>query len=244
MKKTIIYLLAVVVFSLFAVDTLAQSPTTEDVSSTVTPSVIATPSGGIQLEKAAQDLKNKIVNKVAEIQKKEQKAIAGVITKLSSDQLTLKTSDDQEIIVKIDSALTKINQINGTNINEIKLDSLLKNDYVIVTGPLIDKTITANSVYKDEQYFAKSGKVTEVNKSDYYLKVLTADKDNLTLDIETFTKMQLLNIKTLELERSGFSKLKEGDTVHFIYKKTGEEKEANRFAAQKILIVPQEYFMK
>jgi hypothetical protein len=46
------------------------------------------------------------------------------------------------------------------------------------------------------------------------------------------------------MEKSGFSKIKEGDTVHFVVKKTGEEKELNRYSAQKILVIPQEFFIK
>lgn len=53
----------------------------------------------------------------------------------------------------------------------------------------------------------------------------------------------MVNIKTLDLERVGFSKVKEGDTVHFVVKKTGEEKN-NSYSAIKILIIPQEYFIK
>jgi len=211
---------------------------------TVEPSVTATPAGETKLDKDIQNLKNKLVDKVAEIQGKEQKAIAGTINKVSSGNLSIKTSDDEGYDVKIDSDLTKIYKIAGMTTKELKSEDLIKDSFVIVTGPLIDKTVNANNIYLDEQYFVKSGKVTEINRNDYYLKVTTTDKDNLTLDIETFTKMQLVNIKTLEMEKSGFSKLKEGDTIQFVYKKTGDEKEVNRYAAQKFLIIPQEYFMK
>ena len=37
--------------------------------------------------------------------------------------------------------------------------------------------------------------------------------------------------------------IKEGDTIHFVVKKTGTEKN-NTYTAVKILIIPQEYFMK
>ncbi|EKE14431.1 MAG: hypothetical protein ACD_12C00509G0001 [uncultured bacterium] len=53
----------------------------------------------------------------------------------------------------------------------------------------------------------------------------------------------MINIKTLLKETIGFSKLKEGDTVHFVVKKTGTEKN-NEYSAYKILVIPQEYFIK
>ncbi|MDO9027431.1 MAG: hypothetical protein Q7U68_01010, partial [Candidatus Roizmanbacteria bacterium] len=64
------------------------------------------------------------------------------------------------------------------------------------------------------------------------------------------TKQFIVNIKTLEIERVGFSKIKEGDTVHFVVKKTGNPLRQladggnNNYSAIKILIIPQEYFIK
>jgi len=72
---------------------------------------------------------------------------------------------------------------------------------------------------------------------------MVADKTVYTLSIETSTKQQIVNIKTLETERIGFSKIKEGDSIHFVVKVNGDEKN-NEYSTEKILIVPQEYFMK
>lgn len=90
----------------------------------------------------------------------------------------------------------------------------------------------------------KSGKITEVNKDDYYIKVITSTKDTITLDIENATSMTMMDIKSLEAAKVGFSKLKEGDTIHFTVKRTGDEKEQNRYSAERLLIIPQEYFLK
>ena len=45
------------------------------------------------------------------------------------------------------------------------------------------------------------------------------------------------------MERIGFSKIKEGDSVHFVFKISGDEKN-NEYSADKILVIPQEYFIK
>jgi hypothetical protein len=92
-------------------------------------------------------------------------------------------------------------------------------------------------------YAVLSGKITDINKDDFSIKVSTTDKDTYTLDIENSTNQTLMDIKTLELDKIGFSKLKEGDTIHFVIKKTGTEKE-KRFTAIKLVIIPQEYFQK
>ncbi|MCX6730950.1 MAG: hypothetical protein NTZ55_03815 [Candidatus Roizmanbacteria bacterium] len=53
----------------------------------------------------------------------------------------------------------------------------------------------------------------------------------------------MLNAKTKEIESSGFSKIKEGDSVHFVVSKTnpGTGKEKNRYDAVRILMIPQEF---
>lgn len=195
-------------------------------------------------EKEINTLKEKIATKVAELREKNNKAVGGTVTAVSIGVLRIKESDENNYEIKIDDALTKTYQIVNNQKKEIKIQDIKKGDYIIVTGDLNEKTITANFIYVDELYIVNSGSVSEVNKEDYYIKVLTADKETFTLDIETFTKQQMLNIKTLKPENVGFSKVKEGDTLHFVVKKTGNEREVNRFAAQKIFIIPQEYFIK
>jgi len=197
---------------------------------------------GASLDKDTQVFKDKIVNAVNEQYKKDRKAISGFVT--NTKTLTFKTDANEEYQIKVDDVLTKFFQITGATKKEIKQSQVQKGDYIIVTGPVVDKTINANFVYMDSKYLVKNGKITEVDKEAYSIKVTTAEKDNFTLDVETSTKQQILNIKTLEVEKVGFSKIKEGDTIHFVVIKTGQEKEANRFPAEKILIIPQEYFIK
>ena len=108
---------------------------------------------------------------------------------------------------------------------------------------MLNDTIEANEIYIDEQFLVKTAKITVVYLSDYYLKVITYDKDEYTLDIQNSTRQFMLNVKTKEIEKSGFSKIKEGDTVHFVVSKTnpGSGKEKNRYDAVRILLVPQEF---
>lgn len=201
----------------------------------------ASPSTAIS-QTEIEDLKEKIATKVAELRKKNQRAIAGIITAIKGNTISITNSDDAEYDIKVDTDLTKVYLI-GTTKKEIKATDLEIGSYIIVTGPIVDKTIDANNIYQDEQFVVLSGKITEINKDDFYIKVLTTDKDTYTLDIENSTGQTLMDIKTLALDKIGFSKLKEGDTIHFVIKKTGTEKE-NRFTANKIVIVPQEYFQK
>jgi len=140
--------------------------------------------------------------------------------------------------------LTKIYQIRNNQKNEIKLSQIKKDDYLVVNGPTSETTVSANYIFADEQYLVDVGKITEVDKENYSLKIITSDKETIGLDIETSTKQTILDIKTLELNRTGFSKIKEGDTIHFVIRKSLPNADKTNFLAIKILIIPQEYFIK
>lgn len=236
MKKQLLSVFLLIFALSQAVYIYAQTPTSAS---------SATPSGAIKIDKEVIDLKERVAKSVAENRKKDQKAISGFAI-LKDGVVRVKDIDNEiEYEIKIDSSLTKIYQIQGLTKKEVKSDDIKKDAYVIVTGPIVDKTINANIVFIDEAFIVQTGKISELNKTDFYIKLTTLDKNNITLDIESGTKQNMLNIKTLEIERTGFSKIKEGDTIHFVAKRdTGSQNSGGRLAAYKILIIPQEYFIK
>ena len=207
-----------------------------------TPSATASSSPTVVVDKDIQQLKDKIANKVSEIRKENNKAISGFILSIDGNNMKLDNTGDVNQ-VKFDDTLTKTFKVLGTTKKEIKTSDITKGDYAIVSGVVVDNVITANVVLIDENFLVDSGKITEINKDTYNIKVLTSDKNTYSLDIETGTKQYLINIKTLVREVIGFSKLKEGDMVHFVVKKTSEQKN-NDYSGVKILIIPQEYFIK
>ncbi|QQS43838.1 hypothetical protein IPM65_06925 [Candidatus Roizmanbacteria bacterium] len=113
-----------------------------------------------------------------------------------------------------------------------------------MTGPEIGDSITANAVYRDQQYLVISGKITNVTSEDFTVNVLTVDKTDYVLDVESKTSQKMLNIKTLETEKIGFSKLKEGDSVHVVVKGNPENTSQTRFTAERLLVIPNEYFLQ
>lgn len=192
------------------------------------------------VEPEIQDLKDKVATKVAELRKENKRAVAGVVTEIKEDVILLESADATVYEVNIDDSLTKAYQI-GTGYKEIQISALEKDDYLIVTGPQLDNTIDASVIYRDTQFVVFSGKITEVDSSNYTVKVLTSAKETYTLDIETKTAQRMLDIKTYETSTIGFSKMKEGDTIHFAAnKKAG----STQVSAIRILIIPQEYFQK
>lgn len=236
MKKSFILLFASTLILTNLTGVMAQD---ESLSPTVPP---ASPSATTKEDKEVKELKDRLV-KAVETRMKDQKAFSGYAI-VKDGNITFKDDDGTLMSVKVDDTLTKIYQVVGLSKKEIKADVIKNGSYIIITGPQVDKTVNANYIYVDEAFVVASGKITEVNKTDYYIKVMTPDKQEYTLDIENRTKQNMLNIKTLEIESTGFSKIKEGDTVHFSASKDDSKSSAQRFAAQKILVIPQEYFMK
>jgi hypothetical protein len=198
------------------------------------------------LDKSAKQLIEKLATQAEETRKKDQQAYVGVITKIDDSLITISSTsgaDERKYSIKIDDTLTSLFQIVGSTKKEIKKSDLKVGNYIIVTGLMLNDTVEAIEVYIDEQFIVKTAKITEISKEDYYLKVVTYDKDEYTLDIQNSTRQFMLNTKTKEIEKSGFSKIKEGDTVHFVVSKTnpGPGKEKNRYDAVRIFVVPQEF---
>lgn len=218
----------------------AQTVTTKP---TITPkeTVKVTPTSIV--DSAIEKLKEKVASKVSQM-RKNQKGTSGIVTAVANDSFTITSSDNVSYDIKLDDTLTTYYQVAGAALKEIKKSDIKKDSYIIVSGPIFDKSITANVIYVDEQFLIKSGKITEANSSDFTLKVMTEDKETYTLDIESGTQQNILNIKTLSAEKTGFSKLKEGDTIYFIVKQAGKTSTSTRYAAEKIFVIPQEYFIK
>lgn len=238
MKRNIIVLFAATLILTGFSGVFAQD---EELTPTAPP---ASPSAATKEDNDIKSLKERLANKVAEIRKKDQKAFSGFAI-VKDGNISFKNDDSTTISVKVDDSLTKLYQVVGASKKEIKTSDIKSGSFLIITGPQVDKTVNANYVYMDEAFVVQSGKITEINKTDYFIKVMSADKQVYTLDIESSTRQNMLNIKTLEIETTGFSKIKEGDTIHFSAKKDEtQESAAYRFAAQKILVIPQEYFMK
>ena len=194
-------------------------------------------------ESAIDILKEKVADKVEELRQKNNKAISGFVQSNENNVIKIKTNAAEEYQVKLDPDLTKYFQIAGTTKKEIKSENIIADDYIIVTGVVTDKTISANAVFVDENFLVLTGRVSEVDKDNFSITVVTTAKEEITLDIETATKQSIVNIETVEIESTGFSKIKEGDTIHFVVKKTPEITD-NTYTAKKLLLIPQEYFIK
>lgn len=197
----------------------------------------------------SRKLIEKVANKVAEERKKDQKAVSGVIQSIKDSLITVSGYEGFEkkiFQVNVDTSFNQIFSVSTGVKKEIKMSDLKPNDYIIATGPLLDKVILANSVYLDDRYVVKSGTIIEINSTNFYFVVMTPDKSEYSIDVESSTKQYMMNIKTMEIELTGFSKIKEGDTVHFVgILPEGKEPTGKiNITGKKYVVIPQEYFIK
>ncbi|KKQ36385.1 MAG: hypothetical protein US54_C0070G0004 [Candidatus Roizmanbacteria bacterium GW2011_GWA2_37_7] len=230
MKKYLVPItVAAFIFVFIQFPAYSQSPT-ESISETV--------------DQGVQELKDKVAEKVEELKDQKKQAVSGVVQEMTDGAISILNSDSEKVEVEVDDTLTSFYEVVGSKIKEITLDDISKGEYIFITGPEIGETVTANAVYKDTQYLVMSGKITEVNKDDFTIKIVTVDKSNYVLDIEKRTDQNLLDIKTLETDSIGFSKIKEGDAIHVVVEGDPEKPDQTRFTAIKFLIIPNEYFLQ
>ena len=238
MKKKLFFILAVIIISLIFIIFIKRS------SHSFAQEKISSISGSTEKqEKQIVELKEKIASKVAQLKKENTQGISGYITKIKDDSFFIQNQKDDIYQINTDHIVTKYYQIIDNQRKEINKEDLSKDQYVIIDGIINGNQIEANAIYIDENFLINAGQVVEINKNEYWIKVLTLEKESLILDIETYTKKSLLNIKNLELENIGFSKIKEGDNVHFVIKKKGL-KPLERASAIRLVVIPQEFFHK
>jgi uncharacterized protein YkvS len=230
--KGIFYLIFFIIVNFFVVLTYYVNAQT----------VTSSPSAKIE-ERQINELKEKIASKVAEIQKENYKGVSGFIKKINKDSVIIEDNLNDRFEIKTDDVVTKYYRIENNTRKEINRDELKTDQFIFATGIINANQVEANNIYIDEVFYMNSGQIIEVNKDEYSLKVQLLEKKIITIDIENYTKQQMLNIKTIKAETIGFSKMKEGDTIHFVAKITDPAK-TDRYSALKTLLIPQEFFIK
>ncbi len=228
---SVLFIIAGAVLSLQA---FAQSPA----KLSPTDSNKTTPTKAADLDKEVESLKEKIANQVSEL-KKGGTIIAGTINSIGKDTIEIAGEANKVFKIAIDDTVTNFHQIKGKSKTDIDLSDLEEGDYIFVSGPLVENTVTANDVYKDTPYIVGSGQITAVDTEAVTIDIVSTDKAELTIDISSKIRPKIMDSKTLEIERTTLSKVKSGDTIHYVVSSTDDEK---KVSAVSLLVIPQEYF--
>ncbi|KXK11740.1 MAG: hypothetical protein UZ22_OP11002000301 [Microgenomates bacterium OLB23] len=211
----------------------AQTPKT-----TTTPSL--SPTTAKPLDDTLQIIKDKIEEKVDQINQTSKKVVSGTLNKLEDDILELQEPSGKTFKVSIDDTVTKFFTATTKKLSPAEKTDLEKGNTLIIFGPIIEDQISANKVIQQAIYLTVQGEVTNVETDTFTVDIVTSDKEELSLNVEDAVSQQLMSTKTLDLSKATISKYKIGDKVHVVYIKPA--KDTDKAQVVRSLIIPQEYF--
>ncbi|MBI2616794.1 hypothetical protein HYW55_01510 [Candidatus Gottesmanbacteria bacterium] len=199
----------------------------------------ATPSGLLDKLKKIEVLKDKIATKVAELRKSEKGAVGGKIKTLSDKSITLTTRIGEKSLTYSDD--TTFFTLDGATRNQLDVRKLKVDDTISAIGYFEDSgTLIAKYVYSQTPLLFLSGKISNIEKSNYTVTIKDAQGETLA-DIETYSQMFLID-PMKGLVKGGFSKLAVGSSIHALA--TPNSKEVNRVSIRRLItlvsILPQE----
>lgn len=187
--------------------------------------------------KQIEVLKEKIATKVAELRQNEKSGVWGTVQSVKDTTITLSSETSQkEISYSEDTIFFKMKDgQKGEPLDAKKAMKLKNGDQIAVLGYFDSShsNFSAKYIYIEGKPVPLRllGKIADIDKTNYTVTVNTLS-DNTLVDIETYTKIYTYN-KNTGLAKAGFSRLKQGDTVH-IFATAGDQEEG-RVSADKLI---------
>ena len=184
--------------------------------------------------KQIEIFKEKIATKVAEVRLSDKAVLAGELKSVSGNLINLQTTlgektftfSEDTLVFKIEDGLKK----------EAKKDDLKIGSTLSAFGNLNENkdTFLAKFIYLENQPVRLTGIITDINKSAFTFSVKNKEGD-LIIDYEKYSKITVYD-KVKGSQKSGFSKLKIGETVFIMAQKNPNEN--NRYSALRIINLP------
>lgn len=188
----------------------------------------------IEKLKQIEIFKEKIATKVAQVRNEDKGAIYGQIKSIENNNIVVSSlKNDRKINFSEDTLIFK----PENNIKkEVKSTDLKKDSFISAFGNYNDnrEILLAKFIYIEEYLTRITGKITDVDKTNFTLTV-KANSTVYLIDIEKYTKTIIFE-KGKGIVKGGFSKFKVGDSVFTVV--TPNTKEENRFFADRIILLP------
>lgn len=224
MKKFILTIFSLIF--VFTVQVSAQTtptPTGNKDSETVTE----------KLSDQISDLKEKIASRVAQLNLVERRGILGTVKDVSGTKLTITDIKGESRAIDVDE-ITKFSSPSAKEsfgISDLKPGSKIS---VIGLYNKDSERLLARFINAISLPTIVKGAVSNVDRKNFTITVAMEDGKNTLVDIETVTKTTAYN--DTEEERSGFSKIEQGNRVIIVGFPNAKEK--NRMVATRILLFP------
>ena len=232
-----LFILAIFIMSvILPLNALAQTKTSTPSSAPVKFSATLKPEDEELKNKIRQIelLKEKIATKVAQIRDEEKGAFLGAVKSVENNSVVL-TGERGEMKFSFsdDTLFFKIENNQKKEWTEAKLKA---DDYISVFGYYNEsrELFPAKYIFLQEKLIRIYGKVADLDKSEYTLKIRARDGEK-TIDFETYTVTSQL-VTGRGSQKGGFSKFAIGDTVSIIG--TINPKADERYSALRILHLP------
>lgn len=176
--------------------------------------VTASPSGSATIDAQINSLKDKIASRVAQLKLVEKRGIVGTVTESTNSQITLTDLRGNVRYIDVDE-LTKFNN-PGTK-GTFGISDMSKGTVISVLGLYNKEDRRVLARFVDVVSYPKVivGVAQSIDKPNYLIHVASADQKDNPVDIEAFTKTYVYT-KSGDIQRAGFSKLKEGERVTII----------------------------
>lgn len=185
-----------------------------------------------------QELKDRVANRVAALNKEKLAGLTGTVKSISDSALIL-ISNSQEYSIQTDEE-TKVFTIDSNlRKKEVKLSEIEKEKTVTIIGTVNkdEKTAIARMVVEKEPNVLTIGKVASVSTKEGTVTLLTTEGKTIICDIEINTKSNYYDPQKAALVKIGLSKIEEGSPIHVFGNKGTEE---NRITALRLLLLPKE----
>ncbi len=205
-----------------------------DDSQAVTMTPEPTVSNGEKLIDEINNLREKVASKVAELNLVEKRGSLITVTQISGNKITGNDFQNTTRIIDVDE-LTKFASPSAKSfgISDITPGSKIS---VIGLYNKQSKRLLARFISSKSLPTFLSGIITEIDKVNFTITVVSESKKNTLIDIENITKTS--NYSEEEgMVKLGFSKLIVGNRVHIVGFDNIDEK--NRISATRVLVLPE-----
>lgn len=237
MKKILLFL-----YILYPIYNILYTPTsvfalTPSKTPTISPANEAK-KPGFSIESQINDLKEKIASRVAQLKLVERRGVIGTVTDVSDTQITLSDLKDNIRLVDVDE-LTKFSSpsVKGTfGISDIAKGMTLR---ALGLYNKDSRRLLARFIDTVNPYIALSGTIISVDSENFTIKITTEGEKQYLIDIENITKTYSYT-KEDGKQKSGFSKIQEGERIYVVGFLDIKSKSANQkpVTASRVLLFP------
>ena len=189
-------------------------------------------------EDKTQQIKDQLITNiashVAQLKLVEKRGIVGTVTEVSNTQITILDVQNNIRFIDVDE-LTKFTSDSAKG--SFGISDLSKDTMIGVLGLYNKESRRILARFVDVMDMPKiiHGKVAFVDGKNFTVDVATTDNKQVSVDVESITKT-FSYTKDEGLLQSGFSKIKEGQTIIAI--KSTNPKYKDTFVAARIIIFP------